>query len=239
MYLGDDIGVPQNVNDDEQNEVLQPAAHGHEAQQGYPQESVLGSTDSSIMTNLMNETTQTVNVTSFGTHPPNQRGPAVRLNGMQGVKAKSGHKSGLCPYCQKWFHRLSLHKCKISPEFQGTHRENIGSKRKAPPREVQMIEDMQFKTRQEDFMLELQQVLYRGHVELGLEMHLQMFYSNRVLFHEFRTPQISNVTSVIGEPMLAPLPNDLVNIGNATDGVKDAVSKAGGWGLHENSHLVE
>ncbi len=101
----------------------------------------------------------------------------MRLNGMQGVKTKSGHKSGHCPYCQKWFHRLSLHKCKISPEvhtqhyssiiialstiisdvsqFQGTHRENIGSKRKAPPREVQMIEDMQFKTRQEDFMLEV------------------------------------------------------------------------------------
>ncbi len=38
--------------------------------------------------------------------------------------------------------------------------------------------------------------------------------------------------------MLVPLPNDLVNIGNTMDGVKDAVPKAGGWGLNE-SQLVK
>ncbi len=152
---------------------------------GYPQESVLTSTDSNIMTNLIHEAAQTINVPPFGTHPRDQRGPAVRLNRIQGVlpvpqggvKTKSGHKSGLCQYCQKWFHRLSLHRCKFSPEvhtqlyisiiialstiisdvsqYQGTHRENVGSKRKAPPREAQMREDMQFKARQEDFLLEV------------------------------------------------------------------------------------
>ncbi len=95
---------------------------------GYSQEPILASTDPS-MTNLIEEPTRSV--TPFETLPSNQRGSLMRLSGMpeaavpqQGIenlKAKSGHRSGYCKYCQAFFERLSLHKCKLAPEVDIQH----------------------------------------------------------------------------------------------------------------------